>query len=111
MTTDPNQLREVLQHPRMFAVAVLCVLISGFVGLWSALLEMEALALVNSKRPPEKQYPIIRGNFRYFEVRSEYEKFFPSGTLLEKSDKLKVLAIGIFLGGLIFQVLLNRLWR
>jgi hypothetical protein len=109
MTTAPNQLSDVLQHPRMIAVAAICVFIAGFFGLWSALLDMEALDLVNAKRPPEKQFPVL-GNFQYFEVRSEYKRLFPSGTLLEKSDKVKVMAIGIFIGGLILQLFLNRLW-
>jgi hypothetical protein len=110
MTTDPNQLTEVIsQHPRLVAVAAFCALIAGFVALWSALLEMEALDLVNTKLPPDKQHPVL-GNFQYFAVRSEYEKLFPGGTLLQKSDKAKLLAITIFLGGMFLQVLLNRLW-
>jgi hypothetical protein len=95
----------------MIAVAAICAFVAGFFGLWNALLEMEVLDLVNTKRPPEKQYPVLWGNYRYFEVRSEYKKLFPSGTLLQKADKVKLIAIGIFLGGLILQLLLNRLWR
>jgi hypothetical protein len=111
MTTDPNQLREVVsQHPRTIAVAAICAFIAGFFGLWNALLEMEVVDLVNAKLPPEKQYPIFWGNFRYFDLRSEYKKLFPSGTLLEKADKVKLMAVFIFIGGLFLQVLVNRLW-
>ena len=72
---------------------------------------MEVLDLVNAKLPADKQYPLLRGNYRYFELRREYKKLFPSGTLLRKADKVKLIAISILLGGIIFQFLLNRVWR
>ena len=96
---------------REIAVAAVCAFVAGFFGLRNALLEMEILDLVNAKQPPEKQYPLLWGNYRYFELRAEYKKLFPSGTLLRKADQLKLIAITIFLGGIILQFLLNRVWR
>ena len=99
------------QDIREIAVAAISAFIAGFFGLWNALLEMEVLDIVNAKLPPEKQYPLLWGNYRYFELRSEYKKLFPSGTLLRKADKVKLIAISIFFGGIILQFLLNRVWR
>ena len=96
---------------REIAVAAICAFIAGFFGLWNALLEMEVLDLVNGKRPREKQYPLLFGNYPYFEVRSEYKKLFPNGTLLQKADKVKLIAASIFFGGIIVQFLLNRVWH
>jgi hypothetical protein len=79
--------------------------IAGWFGLWNALLEMEVLDLVNAKLPPEKQYPLLWGNYRYFELRSEYKKIFPSGTLLRKTDRVKLIAVSIMLGGIVLQLL------
>jgi hypothetical protein len=62
---------------------------------------------VNAKLPSEKQYPLLWGNYRYFELQREYKKLFSSGTLLRKADKVKLIAISIFLGGIILQFLLN----
>jgi hypothetical protein len=98
------------QEIREMAVVVICAFIAGFFGLWNALLEMEVLDLVNTKLPPEKQYPLLGWNYRYFELRREYKKMFPSGTLLQKADKVKLIAISIFFGGIILQFLLNRAW-
>jgi hypothetical protein len=96
------------QDIRGMAVVVICAFIAGFFGLWNALLEMEVLDLVNTKLPPERHYPLIWGNHRYFELRREYKKMFPSGTPLQKADKVKMIAISIFFGGIILQFLLNR---
>ena len=99
------------QDIRVIATAAISAFIAGVFGLWNALLEMEVLDLVNAKLPPEKQYPLFWGNYRYFELRSEYKKLFPSGALLRKADKIKLIAISIFLGGFILQFLANRVWR
>ena len=99
------------QDFKMFAVAAVCAFIAGFFLLWNALLEMEVLDCVNAKLPPGKQYPLLGGNFRYFELRDEYKKLFPNGTLLRKADKVKLIAFSIFLGGFILQIFLNRIWR
>ena len=99
------------ENIREIAVAAICAFIAGFFGLWNALIEMEVLDLVNAKLLPEKQYPLLWGNYRYFELRGEYKKLFPSGTLLRKADKVKLIAICIFFGGIILQFLLNRVWR
>ena len=99
------------QEIRAIAVAAICAFIAGFFGLWNALIEMEVVDVVNAKLPPEKQYPVLWGRYRYFELRSEYRRLFPSGTLLRKADKVKLIAISIFLGGFILQFLLNRVWR
>ena len=99
------------QDIRGIAIAVTCAFIAGLFGLWNALLEMEVLDLVNSKLTPEKQYRLLWGNHRYFELRSEYKKLFPSGALLRKADKIKLIAISIFLGGIFLQILVNQLWR
>jgi len=98
------------QDIRVIAVAAICAFIAGFFGLWNALTEMEVLDLVNAQLPPNRQYPLFWGNYRYL-LRSEYKRFFPSGTLLRKADKVKLIAISIFLGGFIFQFLLNCNWR
>jgi hypothetical protein len=99
------------QDIRVIAIAVICAFIAGLFGLWNALLEMEVQDLVNAKLPPEKQYPLFWGNYRYFELRSEYKKLFPNGALLRKADKIKLIAISIFLGGFILQFFVNRVWR
>jgi len=82
------------------AVVAVFAFIAGFFGLWNALIEMEVVDLVNAKPPPEKQYPLLWGNYRYFDLRKEYKTLFPSGTLLRKADKVKVIMISIFLSGL-----------
>jgi hypothetical protein len=92
----------------MIAVAAVCAFIAGLFGLWSALLEMKVLDLVNAKLPPERRYPLLWGNHRYLELRSEYKRLFPSGSLLRKADKVRMIAISIFLGGIVVQFLLNR---
>lgn len=99
------------QGIREIAFVAICAFVAGFFGLWSALLEMEVLDLVNAKLPPKKQYPRLWGNYRYFDLRGEYKKLFPSGTLLRKADQIKLIAMGIFFGGIILQFLLNRVWR
>ena len=93
---------------REMAVVVICAFIAGFFGLWNALLEMEVLDLVNTKLPPEKQYPPLWANYRYYDLRRDYKKMFPSGTLLQKADKVKLIALSIFLVGIILQLLMNR---
>ena len=60
---------------------------------------------MNTKLPPEKQYPLFW--YRYWELRREYKTLFPSGTLLKKADKAKLIAISFFFGGFILQFLLN----
>ena len=97
-----------MNNIREIAVAAICAFISGFFGLWNALLEMEALDLVNTKLPAEKQHPWLWGNFRYFDLRRDYKTMFPSGTLLQRADKMKLIALSIFFGGLVLQLLLNR---
>jgi hypothetical protein len=99
------------QDIREIAVAATGAFIAGFFGLWSALLEMEVLDLVNKKLPPEKQYPVLWGNYRYYKLRSEYKELFPGGTLLWKADKVKLIGNSIFFGGIILQFLINRVWR
>jgi hypothetical protein len=71
---------------------------------------MEAFDLVHAKLPPEKQYPFVGADFRRFELRSEYKKLFPNGTLLQKAFEVRLLAVGILLGGMFLQLLLNRVW-
>ena len=88
------------QDIREMAVVVICAFIAGFFGLWNALLEMEVLDLVNTK--------LLWANYRYYDLRRDYKKMFPSGTLLQKADKVKLIALSIFLGGIILQFLLNR---
>jgi hypothetical protein len=100
----PANLKEI-------AVAAICAFVAGWFGLWNALVEMEVLDLVNAKRRPQQQYPVLWGNYRYFQVRGEYKTLFPGGTLLRKADRIKVIAAGIFLGGFVLQFLLNRFSR
>ena len=98
-----------MNNIREIAVVAICAFIAGCFGCWNALLEMEVLDLVNTKLPAEKQYPLLGRNFRYFDLRRDYRTLFPSGTLLKKADKAKLIALSIFLGGLILQFLLNRI--
>jgi hypothetical protein len=96
------------QNIREMAVVVICAFIAGFFGLWNALLEMEVLDLVNTKLPPEKQYPLLWGNHRYFELRREYKKMFPSGTLLQRAE-VSGHGVAVFQDGLQFGCLRLRL--
>ena len=77
------------QDTRGIAIAVTCAFIAGLFGLWNALLEMEVLDLVNSKLTPEKQYRLLWGNHRYFELRSEYKKLFPEWCLATEGGQNK----------------------
>ena len=97
------------QELKGIAVAAVCAFIAGFFGLWNALIEMEVVDLVNAKLPPEKRYPELRGNYRYFELRRDYKRLFPSGPLLRRADLIKLVAVGILLCGLILQFALNHL--
>jgi hypothetical protein len=97
-----------MNNIREIAVVVICACIAGSFGLWNALIETEVLDLVNTKLPPDKQYPLFWVNYRYFDLRREYKKMFPGGILLQKSDKVKVIALSIFFSGFILQFILNR---
>ena len=91
------------------AVVAICAFVAGLFGLWNTIIEMDVLDLVNTRRPPDKQYPLFGRNYPYFQLREDYKRFFPNGTLLRKADRVKLVAATIFFGGIIVQFLLNRL--
>jgi hypothetical protein len=74
----------------------------GICGVWGGLLAMEARDEVNKSRPPDKQFPIIFGNFTEWEVRREYRRLFPIGQLYRRANRLAVLMfVSFFLAVLV----------
>jgi hypothetical protein len=63
----------------------------GICGVWGGLLAMEAGNQVNKLRPPDKQFPILFGNFAEREVRREYRRLFPDSQLYRRANRLAVL--------------------
>jgi len=96
---------------REIGVAVIGAFVAGFFGLWNAILEMDILDQVNKKLPPERQYPEFSRTYRNFALRQDYRTLFPDGTLLRRADRVKLVALGIFLGGIALQVFINHAWR
>jgi hypothetical protein len=63
----------------------------GICGLWATLLAMEARDHVNKLRPPDKQFPILFGNFTEWQVRRDYRQRFPKDECYKKANRLTVL--------------------
>ena len=60
---------------------------------------------------PERQYPLFSQKYSYYALRKDYKTLFPDGTLLRNADRVKLVAISIFLGAIILQVFLNHAGR
>jgi hypothetical protein len=76
---------------------------SGACGVWSSLLVMEATEMVNSRLAGERQFRVLFGNFRYFDLRRNYAEFFPDGKLIRRAEStasgmLSLLVLGIAIG-------------
>jgi hypothetical protein len=63
----------------------------GICGVCRGLLAMEARDQGNKVQPPDKQFPILFGNFAEWEVRREYRRLFPDGQLYKRANRLAVL--------------------
>jgi hypothetical protein len=70
-------------------------------AVWNSILTMEMTDKVNERLPHGKQFPLLFGQYRYFELRREYRLRFPEDNLLSRIDRLTVAMFALFVGAVI----------
>jgi len=86
----------------------ICIVGVGISGLWSGILWMDAIDEVNQLLPKERQFPIIFSNLSYFKIRREYQRLYPAGKLVKKSDAMGAIMFGFLLLAIVNAYLFRR---